>query len=248
MLLTMNLAEKLTNINLPSYLLPHLESLDLSRNHIISLESLNALPKLKTLRMSYNRLETLHLDKSNDTYGFLNLSTLYLDHNRISSITLADDSHVFPMLKYLFLHHNKLANVRDLRRNSSLEILIIDHNKIETMDVDSFHEDNNIACLSIESNKIQDLRFVQKLSSLKKLHIADNLIAKENELDYLTSLKNLEELTLMGNPLSETMNYYKFALHSLSRIKSIDGYSLLNKTCGCNDPFAYGCLETQSEN
>ncbi|KAF7386527.1 hypothetical protein HZH68_013659 [Vespula germanica] len=256
MLLTMNLASKLTNvrqldvvrcsirkINLPSNLLPHLESLDLSRNHIISLENLNALPKLKTLRMSYNRLESLHLDRSNESDGFPNLSTLYLDHNRIGSITLTDDSHVFPTLKHLFLHHNRLANVYGLRQNSTLEILIIDHNKIETMDVDSFHENNNIACLSIESNKIQDLRFVKKLQCLKKLHVADNLIANENELDNLTSLTNLEELTLLGNPLSETVNYYKFALRSLAKIKSIDGYSLSNKTCGCNDLSVYKCVQ-----
>ncbi|KAL2751568.1 leucine-rich repeat-containing protein 9-like [Vespula maculifrons] len=265
MLLTMNLAPKLTNvrqldvvrcsirkvafnINLPSNLLPHLESLDLSRNHIISLDNLNALPKLKTLRMSYNRLESLHLDRSNESDGFPNLSTLYLDHNRIGSITLTDDSHVFPTLKHLFLHHNRLANVYGLRQNSTLEILIIDHNKIETMDVDSFHENNNIACLSIESNKIQDLRFVKRLQCLKKLHVADNLIANENELDNLTLLTNLEELTLLGNPLSETVNYYKFALRSLTKIKSIDGYSLSNKTCGCNDLSVYKCVQVHSEN
>ncbi|KAL2711465.1 leucine-rich repeat-containing protein 9-like [Vespula squamosa] len=261
MLLTMNLAQKLTNvrqldvvrcsikkINLPSNLLPHLESLDLSRNHIISLESLNTLPKLKTLRMSYNRLETLQLDRSNDSDGFPNLSTLYLDHNRIGSITLTDHSHIFPTLKHLFLHHNRLADVYGLRQNSTLEILIIDHNNIETMDVDSFHENNNIACLSIESNKIQDLRFVKRLPCLKKLHMADNLIANENELDNLTLLTNLEELTLLGNPLSETMNYYKFALRSLARIKSIDGYSLSSKTCGCNDLSIYECISLLGQN
>lgn len=79
---------------------------------MISLESLNALPKLQTLRMSYNRLETLRLDRpNNDSYGFSNLSTLYLDHNLIGSITSTDDGHLFPTLKHLFLHHNRLANV-----------------------------------------------------------------------------------------------------------------------------------------
>ncbi|XP_014609568.1 PREDICTED: leucine-rich repeat-containing protein 9-like [Polistes canadensis] len=211
MLLNMNVGIKLANlrqldvvkcsikkINLPSNLLPHLESVDLSRNQIISMESLNTLPKLKTLRLSYNRLETFQLDRSNNFDGFPNLSTLYLDHNRIASITWDDDCNVFPTLKHLFLHHNKLSNVYGLRENSTLEILILDHNKIESIKEDSFNANNIITCLSIESNQIENLSFVKRLSRLKQLYIADNLIANEDELEKLTLLENLKELTLSG--------------------------------------------------
>ncbi|XP_015172525.1 PREDICTED: leucine-rich repeat-containing protein 23-like [Polistes dominula] len=193
MLMNMNVGIKLANlrqldvvkcsikkINLPSNLLPNLESIDLSRNQIISMENLNTLPKLKTLRLSYNRLETFQLDnKLNNFDCFSNLSTLYLDHNRIGSITWDDDFNLFPTLKHLFLQHNKLSN-------------------------------------------------------------------NEDELEKLTLLKNLEELTLLDNPLYKSMNYYKFCLRCLDKIKNIDGFNLSNKTCPCNDLSIYESVPMHS--
>ncbi|KAK2577988.1 hypothetical protein KPH14_008418 [Odynerus spinipes] len=254
MLLAMNVAPKLTNIkqldivkcsikkiNVPSSLLVHLESLDLSRNQITTLENLNTLPKLKTLRMSYNRLEVLDMDQFKNSETFPNLCTLHLDHNRIGSIAWSDDSHVVLTLKHLFLHHNRLTSIDGLRMNSTLETLIMDHNKVETVDINCFHEDNNIACLSLESNKIQDLQFIKRLSLLKRLYIADNRISNEDELETLNSLEHLEELTLAGNPLCKKMNCYKFGLRNFTRIKMMDGFNLLGKICGI-DPYTYECI------
>ena len=93
--------------------LPNLESLDLRRNQISSLWGLQLLPKLMTLCLSYNRVDSFYQMDSLDNCMeniFPNLITLYLDHNQIRTLKSLKLEKIFK-LKHLFLQNNYLKDI-----------------------------------------------------------------------------------------------------------------------------------------
>ncbi|XP_076665481.1 uncharacterized protein LOC143367496 isoform X2 [Andrena cerasifolii] len=190
----------LSKVDLSAELLPQLESLDLSKNQITYLLSLHSFQHLHTLCLSYNCLETFgQSDGKGNVYTFPKLCTLFLDHNCIQS--LMDINMKLPVIKHLFLHNNYLRNVNGINRCSTLESIVLDYNEIQILAVEDFLGSDNLKYLSIENNKLKSLVFVKELQKLEKLYAANNCLTDSNDVQYLSALTNLEELTLEGNPL-----------------------------------------------
>ncbi|XP_076623198.1 uncharacterized protein LOC143342818 [Colletes latitarsis] len=203
----------LSKVDLSAELLPQLESLDLSRNQITYLWGLYSFPYLHTLCLSYNCLETLDgngFEKSNCTFS--KLYTLFLDHNCIKSIM--NLSKKLPVIKHLFLNNNYLQNISGINHCSTLESLFLDYNEISTLNKDDFIENNNLKVLSLENNKIKSLEFIKVLQKLQKLYAANNCLTNEHEIQYLSLLNNLEELTFEGNSLYTEVNKSEMILQN----------------------------------
>lgn len=102
-----------------------------------------------------------------------------------------------------------------------MESIVLDFNEIQILAVEDFRGSDNLKYLSIENNKIKSLAFVKELQKLEKLYAANNclrvstrkgriniamdllmnMISQDsNDMQYLSALTNLEELTLEGNP------------------------------------------------
>lgn len=94
----------------------HLQHIDVSNNHLISLKPLLNLKYLISLNASHNKLKKC-LDPK-----FLphNLEELNLSHNQISQI---ENVTQHPYLKNLNLNNNKIQKINGLSENKNLEIL-----------------------------------------------------------------------------------------------------------------------------
>lgn len=98
-------------MDISAELLPQLESLDLSKNHITYLWGLHSFKSLRTLCLSHNCLETFNgnnYEKNKST--FPKLCTLLLDHNCIKSAANITKQ-ILPVIKHLFLNNNCLQSV-----------------------------------------------------------------------------------------------------------------------------------------
>ncbi|XP_063685911.1 uncharacterized protein LOC134819736 isoform X2 [Bolinopsis microptera] len=132
---------------------------------------------LETLNLSYNSIEIM--DESLQL--LIQLSTLDLSYNIISSI---ENIQGLPYLRELDLSHNNIS------------------------DTDALHmKMGNITNLNLSHNKIQLLYGFERLFSLEELDLSHNCVEQLNEVNRLSNLPQLENLSLLGNPISKKSAY-----------------------------------------
>ena len=211
--------------------LMHMESLDLSHNHLRSIPS--QLPiGLNRLMLSYNDIDGFNF------VPFINLQfleILYLDHNKISSIRRKSfysphhvegkDASLLKRLKKLALNGNSISTVEDFSFKSlySLQRLTLANNLVQEVTKGTLTGLTNLEYLDLRSNEIS---FIQadalgKLKMLKYLYlknnqltvlpkslpllewfdISSNFITKIDEKDYKDDIYPLDILVIADNPL-----------------------------------------------
>ena len=210
-----------------------INDLDLSKQmiHTIDSDVFNETINLKTLKLSYNRLEIIK--RSWFGKSMINLERLILRKNQITKIELLafdnlkslrvldlrynnlgnlDDGAFWGLnsLKYLVLDYNHITNIRYgwTYGLDSLEKLSIKFNQINMIDVDAFKPlSKRLWLLNLCSNRLQTITAttLAHLNQLQWLDLSNNSI---NEIDSngFRSLKNLESLELSENELSNIFN------------------------------------------
>ncbi|XP_017418375.2 receptor-like protein 13 isoform X8 [Vigna angularis] len=185
----------------------NLRHLDLSLNCLSnkSLSSLNDLPHLQYLDLSYNQLEGA-VDISGLSTSS-NLTNLYLSHNNIHNFVTHQGLKGLSRLYLLDLDENMIAGnkLRESLRalSSSIRKLSISYNNFKgTILAEDFHDLSNLESLTLDGNNNMENEFFESignLTSLKALslahcHINDTL----PEADW-SKMKKLEELYLIDN-------------------------------------------------
>ncbi|XP_023290803.1 leucine-rich repeat-containing protein 9-like [Orussus abietinus] len=217
-------------VDLTSETLPNLESLDLSKNSISYLWGLHTLQNLRTLCLSYNKVERFNRATSRTTElksGFFpKLLTLYLDHNGIRTL-VEMNLEKMAALTHIYLQHNNLGDINGIQTCAAMETLVLDSNKISAITEEDFPPSNKIKYLFMENNRTKYLCFAKRLLKLEKLFVANNKISDKGQLKHLMPLSVLTEMTIVGNPLCKKMNHYKLILEILPLLRTIDGCSVL---------------------
>ncbi|KAH9507461.1 hypothetical protein Btru_058150 [Bulinus truncatus] len=127
-----------------------------------------------------------------------------LSHNSFSDIS--DCIQLMPNIEKLNLSHNILESIQNLQWLSQLTYLELSHNHIKH--VDSLHTKmGNVKVVKLAHNRLESLHGFAKLFSLESLDVSHNKIASIEELRYVSQLPCLEDLLLIGNAVTNTLDY-----------------------------------------
>ncbi|KAK6487096.1 centrosomal protein of 97 kDa-like isoform X1 [Huso huso] len=202
-------------------------TLILDKNQIIKLEHLEKCKELMQLSVANNRLVRMMgvakltnlrvLNLPNNSIGYVeglkdlgHLEWLNLAGNNIKVI---DQINSCVALKHLDLSDNNISQIGDLSKLPSLKTLLLHGNIITTLRTVPIHLPTGLNILSLAENEICDL----------------------NEVSFLTSLSELEQLSIMSNPCvmaTPSLPGYDYRPYIVSwclSLKILDGYIVSQK-------------------
>ncbi|XP_053733421.1 centrosomal protein of 97 kDa isoform X1 [Synchiropus splendidus] len=202
-------------------------TLILDRNQIMKLDYLERSPSLQQLSVANNRLvrmmgvsrltELRVLNLPNNSIGYIeglrdlpHLQWLNLSGNHIKVIEQLSNC---VSLQHLDLSDNNISTVGDLTKLVALRTLLLHGNCITTLRTVPTHLPAHLSILSLAENEIRDL----------------------NEVSFLGSLQELEQLSIMANPcvmanpLLPSFDYRPYIMSWCLSLKVLDGYTVSQK-------------------
>nr|XP_020669357.1 LOW QUALITY PROTEIN: leucine-rich repeat-containing protein 9-like [Pogona vitticeps] len=233
----------LQNNNLTSFsglvFLSNVKVLCLNYNHIESI-----LPRQKPTNHLTNRQQLYQkvsssgygqqgASKSNRDAGFSeglspimeSLEVLHLGYNGITNLALLQISRL-KNLKFLFLQGNEISQIEGLDGLHLLQELVLDHNKVKTINDNSFTKLGSLVALHLEENRLRELNNLQPLGKLQKLFLGLNRIQDLSELEKLECLPCIKELSIYGNPVSRKICHRPFLIFRLPTLQVLDGVTI----------------------
>jgi Leucine-rich repeat (LRR) protein len=87
----------------------------------------------------------------------------------------------------------------------------------------SFQSFHLITCLRLEDNGLKNLANIEKLERLKSLFASGNRLGEFYEVDRMSDLPHLMEISLMNNPMSRKPNYRNAIIKKLPALIMMDG-------------------------
>ena len=166
--------------------------------------NISKLTKLKYLQIKSNLLENVIIYKSNQLLQFIDIS-----FNNINNFTIMGE---FSSLKNLILDNNKLSTI-NFEENKNININNnINNNKFK-----------NLELLDISFNLISNIKFLFLFKNVQKLNISFNNI--DNLIDLLSLLKyfnQLKELNLIENEFNK--NIYNVDVLNNSVFNNLNDY------------------------
>jgi protein phosphatase 1 regulatory subunit 7 len=177
------------------------------RSHLIKdMAGLGSLPKLDTLELYDNMVQSLD-EISLKGCGQMTLRVLDMSYNAIRDMSPVQYCNG-ETLTELYLANNKLKSISGLSHLTNLRKLDLGANKIRVLDKTELSGLKNLEELWIGKNKIESLEGIESLTNLKRLDVQSNrLTTISNDEDgecYLNAQRNtLEELYLAHNGLDD---------------------------------------------
>ncbi|XP_057198998.1 leucine-rich repeat-containing protein 9 isoform X1 [Triplophysa rosa] len=218
--------------------LPNIKVLFLNYNHIESI-----LPRQKVQSHMSNK-QILHHKVTSSGYGQQNsrlsregeshdnqeplmpsLEVLHLGHNGISSLLTLQLSRL-TNLRALFLQGNDISHVDRLEGLLRLRELVLDRNRIKSLNENSFRGQEVLVDLRLAENRIRELNHLQPLTGLRRLFLDMNKIQDVSELEKLEVLPSLIELSVVGNPVSRRSLHRQAVVLHLSRLQVLDDITI----------------------
>ena len=121
-------------------------------------------------------------------------------------------------LKCLKLNDSFIPEINDLGSNFK-NIIILQMNNCRLKELSGIVCFEFLEVFEAKNNEISDLIELEMCTSIKKLNLSNNLIEKEENIYFLSSLDNLVYVNLSGNPIK---NYDKKLKELLPNLKEID--------------------------
>ena len=149
---------------------------------IVNLQGLQYAKNLKSLRLSYNKLNNISYLRNLSA-----LSVLDLGRNRITSVSALKR---LINLKELGLYDNRLSGIADLKDLTKLQRLYLNNTKIS--DLSALKNLDGLEVLYLRFNQIGDISVVKNLPNLRELYLQDNKIRDISSLRLLTGLQSLD--------------------------------------------------------
>ncbi|KAK9829835.1 hypothetical protein WJX72_008166 [[Myrmecia] bisecta] len=212
-----------------------LQHLNLDNNDLAEVHGLTALSSLTCLRLCGNRLgEDCSFGGANGDHPLLynpagapllfpHLSALHLAEAGISNIVALDLSPLTG-LRMLDLSGNKLHRVEGLDSLVSLQELLLARNHIKHVDPLALAGLRRLHKLDLSSNGLRSLANLASLTRLHTLHLAGNRISDLAELDRLSALASLQELSLADNLVARKQWYRAILLSKCPTASMVDGH------------------------
>ncbi|CAF4839848.1 unnamed protein product, partial [Rotaria sp. Silwood2] len=213
-----------------------LKCVNLEHNQLTNFSGLIHLPNLKILCLNYNRIESILYRPSRprvDNRGkpiienvdnrvvLENLEVLHLAYNNITDL-IGLQLNKIPSLRSLFLQGNEITKIEGLEALRNLRELVLDKNKIRVITETSFFFQTNLVELHLEENRIRELSYFDRMIKLEKLFLGSNKVQEISEIEKLTPLICLGELSLINNPVSRKTIYRFFITYRLPQIQILD--------------------------
>ena len=218
-----------------------LKELNLDGNSLSDVSALRVLPHLSVLRLNRNKLgskerplfggeplrdggRTLAEDMNDDQPPPIcnSLSVLQLGGNRIAHVgALGLDQ--CQKLRVLFLQDNDIQRVEGLEALVELRELVLDRNRIKYLDADVLAKQEALRELRLEGNGLRSLANLGPLPGLHSLHLSFNRISDVAELECLSELKSLTELSVSNNPVSRKQLYRATVVLRCEVLRHLDG-------------------------
>lgn len=152
------------------------------------------------------------------------LRHLGLPDNALTSISAASLAPVANSLNSLDLSSNLLTEIPDsLASLMALRALNLSHCMIESLHSLSRNPLPAITALNLRGNRLRSLAGIERLLSLERLDLRDNNLMDPTELARLTSLPEIREIWVSGNPFTKTHYAYRVVIMNLFR--RTPGYS-----------------------
>ncbi|KAL7127089.1 hypothetical protein ABFS83_14G231400 [Erythranthe nasuta] len=202
----------------------NLERLDLGFNNLTSLEGLKSCMNLKWLSVVQNKLQSLK-----GIEGLDKLTVLNAGKNKLTSI---DDVKNVSSLRALILNDNEISSICKLDQMKELNTLVLSRNPISSLgeslaklklltklslsNCQLISFDSSLkSCLELKELRLSHNEIITipiefgNLLKLQNLDMGNNLITRWSNVKVLSSLVNLRNLNLQGNPVSEKENLQK---------------------------------------
>jgi Leucine-rich repeat (LRR) protein len=173
----------------------NLRHLNLSGNHFEDISVVSSLPYILKLDIRGNRLSSLSL--FNDSSTFLYLQHLNLSKNQITTLT----SLSLPKLQSLNLSQNQISKISDFSGHGSLKSLDLRGNKLTSLE--GLNDLTALEELYAAENAITSIHGIKNAGSLKRLHLRKNALAGF-EAKGLPALPNLVYLNFRENEVTES--------------------------------------------
>ncbi|KAM9635583.1 centrosomal protein of 97 kDa isoform 2-T2 [Trichechus inunguis] len=204
-----------------------IHTLILDKNQIIKLENLEKCRRLIQLSVANNRLVRMMgvakltqlrvLNLPHNSIGYveglkelIHLEWLNLAGNNIKAM---EQINTCTALQHLDLSDNNIAQIGDLSKLVSLKTLLLHGNIITSLRMAPAYLPRNLAILSLAENEIRDL----------------------NEISFLASLTELEQLSIMNNPCVMAtpsipgFDYRPYIVSWCLNLRVLDGYMISQK-------------------
>ena len=195
------------------------------RSHLIKdMSGLDSLPKLETLELYDNMVQSLD-EESLKGCGRATLRILDMSYNAIRNMSPIQYCNG-ETLTELYLANNKLKEMAGLKHLKNLRKLDLGANRLRVLKEEELSGMVNLEELWIGKNKIESLDGIQSLKKLKRLDVQSNR---------LTSVSNEEDGLCYLNPLRETLEELYMAHNGLDDA----GISGLVSLKGCGGD---GCI------
>ncbi|XP_044857736.1 centrosomal protein of 97 kDa isoform X1 [Mauremys mutica] len=204
-----------------------IHTLILDKNQIIKLEHLEKCKNLMQLSVANNRLVRMM-----GVAKLTQLRVLNLPHNSIGYVEgLKDLVH----LEWLNLAGNNLKTIDQINSCSSLQHLDLSDNNIPQ--IGDLSKLLSLKTLLLHGNIIISLRMAPVClpQSLTILSLAENEIRDLNEISFLASFPELEQLSIMNNPCVMAtpsipgFDYRPYIVSWCLNLKVLDGYVISQK-------------------
>uniref|UniRef100_A0A8D0H1M9 Leucine rich repeat containing 9 n=1 Tax=Sphenodon punctatus TaxID=8508 RepID=A0A8D0H1M9_SPHPU len=150
------------------------------------------------------------------------LEVLHLGYNGISNLAQLQIGRL-KNLKFLFLQGNEISQIEGLEGLQHLQELVLDHNRVKTINESAFARQCSLLALHLEENRLRELNNLQPLVKLQKLFLGFNRIQELSELEKLEAIPNLKELSVYGNPISRKTSHRPVLLFRLPNLQVLDG-------------------------
>lgn len=101
------------------------------------------------------------------------------------------------------------------------DIIELSDNEIKKLD--NFPRMKRLNTILISNNYISRVgKIGENLSGLTVLILTNNKITNLSEIDNISSIKNLEHLSLLDNPIAQKINYRLYVIYRNSNLKTLD--------------------------
>ncbi|KAL4961671.1 leucine-rich repeat domain-containing protein [Aspergillus stella-maris] len=152
------------------------------------------------------------------------LRHLGLPDNSLTSVSAAGLAPVANTLHSLDLSTNLFTEIPDsLASLIALRALNLSNCMIESLHSLSRNPLPAITALNLRANRLRSLAGIERLLSLERLDLRDNNLSDPTEVARLTSLPEIREIWVAGNPFTKTHSNYRVVIFNLFR--RTPGYS-----------------------
>ncbi|KAJ5543503.1 Leucine-rich repeat typical subtype [Penicillium sp. DV-2018c] len=152
------------------------------------------------------------------------LRHLGLPENSLTSVSAASLAPVANSLNSLDLSSNLLTEIPDgLASLVALRALNLSHCMIESLHSLTRNPLPAITVLTLRGNRLRSLAGIERLLSLERLDLRDNNLTDPTEIARLTSLPEIREIWVAGNPFVKTHSGYRVVIMNIFR--RTPGYS-----------------------